>query len=187
MTSGLLPKPLRDAIVACGYFPEVIESTVARALGSETIEASCVHHEATFDSDELHRHVTVLVLTPTRFLVSHTDDGESPGVGQALATVESVPLRSVRSVSVTSVVSNPARYRRGATPDEVWLAVGWGAMRRVEIVPASCGDPNCEADHGYDAQNLDDDLTIRMSVAADGDDSVARLIAFATALQVATS
>ena len=50
-----------------------------------------------------------------------------------------------------------------------------------------CIRDSCEADHGYDAQNLDDDLTIRMSVAADGDDSVARLIAFATALQVATS
>ena len=79
-----------------------------------------------------------------------------------------------------------AGYRRGAVPDEVWLAVGWGAMRRVEIVPASCGDPTCEADHGYDAQNLDDDLTVRMSVAADGADNVARLVSFATALQVAS-
>lgn len=187
MTDGHLPKPLRDAIVSCGFFPEVIESTVARALGNEPVEASCVHHEATFDSDELHRHVTVLVLTPTRFLVNHTDDGDAPAAPQALSTVESIPLRSVRSVSLTSVVADPTRHRRGATPAEVWLAVGWGAMRRVEIVPASCGDAGCDADHGYDAQNLDDDLTVRMSVAADGAESVNRLIEFATALQMATA
>lgn len=185
MTTAQLPRPLRDAIVSCGYFPDVVASSVARALGDETIVASCVHHEATFDTDELHRHVTVLILTPRRFLVNHTDDGESPGVPQALSTVESIPLRQVRSVSVTSVVTDPAGYRRGAVPDEVWLAVGWGAMRRVEIVPASCGNPTCEADHGYDAQNLDDDLTVRMSVAADGVESVERLIEFATALQQA--
>lgn len=183
MPSVHLPKHLRDEIVSCGYFPEVIESTVARAVGDEPIEASCVHHEATFDSDELHRHVTVLVLTPTRFLVNHTDDGETPGMQQALSTVESIPLRRLRSVSLTSVVGDPARYRRDAAPDEVWLAVGWGALRRLEIVPASCGDPTCESDHGYDAQNLDDDLTVRMSVAADGLDAVNRLVAFATALQ----
>lgn len=186
MTTVLLPKHLREEIVSCGYFPEVIESTVARAVGSEPIQASCVHHEATFDSDELHRHVTVLVMTPTRLLVNHTDDGETPGMQQALSTVESIPLHRVRSVSLTSVVSDPARYRRGSSPDEVWLAVGWGAMRRVEIVPASCGDPTCESDHGYDAQNLDDDPTVRMSVAADGKEAVDRLVAFATALQQVT-
>lgn len=187
MTTANLPRPLRDAIVSCGFFPEVIESSLARTLGDEPVLASCVHHEATFDSDELHRHVTVLVLTPRRFLVNHTDDGEAPGVQQALSTTESIPLRSVRSVSVTAVVSEPAGHRRGATPEEVWLAVGWGALRRVEIVPASCGDPSCDADHGYDAQNLDDDLTLRVSVAADGPESVARLVEFATALQLASA
>lgn len=184
MTTGTLPKTLREAIVSCGFFPDVIETTVARALGGEEVVASVVHHEATFDRDEFHRHVTVLVLTPRRFLVSHTDDGEA-GAPQALSTLESIPLRSIRSVVLTNVVADPARFARGKSVDEVWLAVGWGAMRRVEIVPASCGDPNCEADHGYDAQNLDDDLTVRMSTAGDGEKTVQGLIEFATALQLA--
>lgn len=183
MTSNTLPKPLRDEIVSCGFFPEVIESSLARSLGAEPVEASCVHHEATFDSDALHRHVTVLVLTPTRLLINHTDDGDSPGVSQALSTTEVVRLRHLRTVGVTNVVSQPAKAKRGVTPSEVWLTVGWGAMRRVEVVPASCPDPHCEADHGYDVQNIDDDFTIRMSVAADGEESVLRLLAFATALQ----
>jgi len=186
MTTRQLPRPLADAIVACGFFPDLVTTTLARALGGEEVLASCVHHEATFDRDEIHRHVTVLLLTPKRFLVSHTDDGEQ-GAPQALSTVESVPLRSIRSVALTNVAADPTRLTRGKPADEVWLAVGWGALRRLEIVPASCGDPNCEADHGYDLQNLDDDLTVRMSTAADGEDNVRRLVDFATALQLATA
>ncbi len=184
MTTGTLPKTLKDAIVSCGFFPDVIEATVARALGGEEVLASVVHHEATFDHDEFHRHATVLLLTARRLLVSHTDDGEG-GAPQAMSTVESVPLRSIRSVALTHVVADPARFARRKAVAEIWLSVGWGAMRRVEIVPASCGDPACEADHGYDAQNLDDDLTVRMSTAADGDETVQRLMDFATALQLA--
>ena len=187
MTTRQLPRSLADAIVACGFFPDLVTSTLARALGGEEVLASCVHHEATFDpAMELHRHVTVLLLTPKRFLVSHTDDGEQ-GAPQALSTVESVPLRSIRSVVLTSVAADPTRFGRGKPVDEVWLAVGWGALRRIEIVPATCGDPACEADHGYDLQNVDDDLTVRMSTAADGDDNVGRLLDFATALQLATA
>lgn len=181
-----LPSALRESIVSCGYFPEFIEATVERALGNEEVVAAVVHHEATFDRDELHRHVTVLVLTPTRLLVNHTDDGDAPGAPQALSTIETVPLRQIRSVSLTNVVSNPARYRRVKPMDEAWLSVGWGTMRRVELTPATCGDPNCDADHGYDAQDMADDLTVRMSVAADGDENVRRLVDFATALQLAT-
>lgn len=187
MIAGPLPTSLVDAIIACGYFPDLIGSSVARAVGTEAVTASVVHHEATFDRDALHRHVTVLVLTPTRLLVSHTDDGDGPGASQALSTVESVPLHQVRSVVLTHVVNDPAAFKSGDGLDEVWFSVGWGAMRRVEVVPASCGDPNCEADHGYDLQNMDDDLTVRMSAAADGPDAVARLVDFANALQLATA
>jgi hypothetical protein len=186
MTTGALPHDLRQSIVTCGYFPDFISATVARALGDETVVASVVHHEATFDHDEIHRHVTVLVLTPRRFLVNHTDDGETPGDPQALSTVETVPVRQIRSVSLTNVVSHPEKYGRGKPIAEAWLSVGWGVLRRQEVVPATCGDPNCEADHGYTSEDVADDLTVRMSVAADGEDNVNRLVAFATALQLAT-
>lgn len=189
MTIGHLPRDLQDAIVASGYFPEFVSATVAAALGDETAVASVVHHEATFDRDAVGRHVTVLVLTPTRLIVGHTDDGDQPGVSQALTTVETVPLRHIRSVALTQVVAHPERYGRGRHPQhavETWLVVGWGAVRRVEIEPASCGDPTCDADHGLTAQDMADDLTVRVSAAADGEAAVARLIAFATALQCAT-
>ncbi|WP_040160900.1 DUF5998 family protein [Nigerium massiliense] len=187
MTTGGLTRDLHDAIVASGYFPQFIEATLAQAIGDERVVNSVVHHEATFNHDAIHRHVTVLVLTPTRFLVSHTDDGDQPGPTQALSTIESVALSQIRSVSLTHVVTNPERYGTGGMqPTEVWLSIGWGVMRRLEIEPATCGDPDCDADHGYTASDASDDLTVRVSSAADGTGPLHRLIDFGTALQRAT-
>ncbi len=189
MTTGQLPRDLHDSIVASGYFPEFVEATVRAALGDERVVSSVVHHEATFDRDEIKRHVTVLVMTPTRLIVGHTDDGDTPGASQALTTVETVPLRHLRSVSLTQVVSHPERYGRSRTAPplvETWLVVGWGAVRRIEVEPATCGDPTCDADHGYTAQDATDDLTVRVSAAADGEAAVARLVEFGTLLQRAT-
>ncbi|MEZ5201592.1 MAG: DUF5998 family protein [Micropruina glycogenica] len=71
----------------------------------------------------------------------------------------------------------------GALADTENLAQrGWGTATRVELEPAHCGDPECDADHGYSGTIAADDLTVRMSVAADGPDNVARLVSFATAL-----
>lgn len=178
-----LPTALRKTIQSCGYFPDFIEATVSSSLGSEEAVDFVVHHEAIFGIDEIHRHLTVLILTPTRLIVNHTDDGELPGAPQALSTVETVPLRKILSVAVTNVVANPAAFKPGQACDEVWLTVAWNVIRRLEITPASCGDPVCDADHGYDAQDFAEDLTLRMSVAADGEENVASLSRFATSLQ----
>lgn len=186
MTSGQLPADLHQAIVASGYFPEFVEATVRQALGDEEVMDSLVHHEATFSASEVHRHVTVLVVTPTRFLVSHTDDGDAAAAtaGQALTTTEAVALRQVRSVALTQVAAQPERFGRArGGVAEAWLVVNWGAVRRLEIEPAGCADPTCEADHGYTAQDLTDDLTVRMSAAADGEASLAALVRFASLLQ----
>lgn len=179
-----LPLDLSSAIVASGFFPEFVAATVMQAIDGEDVVASLVHHEATFHAQELHRHITVLALTPTRFIVAHTDDGDNPTQPQALTTTESVALRRITSVALTQVAAHPERFGRGArTLAEASLVVNWGAVRRVEIEPAACPDPACEADHGYTAQDLSDDLIVRMSVAADGDDAVLGLITFASALQ----
>ncbi|MFT3874985.1 MAG: DUF5998 family protein [Propioniciclava sp.] len=179
-----LPPDLSAAIVASGYFPEFVEATLIPAIGDEEVVDSLVHHEATFDTNELRRHITVLVLTPTRFIVAHTDDGDQPGSHQALTTVESVSLRQIRSVALTQVAANPERFGRGRHgTTETWLVVNWGAVRRVEVEPATCGDPSCEADHGWTAQDLSDDLTVRMSAAADGPAAVGGLVRFASVVQ----
>ena len=65
---------LRTAIERSGYYPELVAESLETALAGEDVRAFLVHHEATFDHDELRRHITVLALTATRLVVAHTDD-----------------------------------------------------------------------------------------------------------------
>lgn len=183
-----LPGALIAEIRGCGYFPELIADSIAQACGAEPVEGFLVHHETTFNHDEIQRHLSVLALTPTRLIVGHTDENTAPGEPvQALTTAESVPLRGINSVALSQVVSNPESYGTGrATVAEAWLTLGWGMVRRIELEPAQCGDPNCEADHGYSGDLAGDDFTVRISAAADGETKVRELIAFAGLLQSVT-
>ena len=68
-----LPAGLRAEIHACGYFPELVSDAVALALGPEEPVAHLVQLEATFNRDEIQRHMSVLVLTASRLIVAHTE------------------------------------------------------------------------------------------------------------------
>ena len=191
MRLGSTRKDLRADIDATGYFPELVEEGVVLAVADEELLDFVVHHEPTFDRDEIHRHVTVLALTPTRLVVGHTDDqpAEPPATGTyAASSTESVPLGKINAVVLTRVVTRPEAYRAGSDDvNETWLSVGWGAVRRMDLEQAGCDDPQCEADHGYTGSLVGDDLTVRMSAAADGPERVTRLVRFATALQRAAA
>jgi hypothetical protein len=184
-------KDLRTEIEACGYFPDLVEDAIVLAVAEEELLNFVVHHEPTFAHDEIHRHVTILALTPTRLIVGHTDDhpAEPPATGTyAAASTESVALSKINTVVVTRVVTQPEGYRSGSDEvHETWLSVGWGAVRRIDLEQATCSDPQCEADHGFTGSLVGDDLTVRMSAAADGADRVARLVAFASTLQRAAA
>jgi hypothetical protein len=177
---------LREDIDACGYFPDLVADSVAAALGDEPIVAHLVHHEATFDRDQVHRHLTVLVLTETRFIVTHTDEAEQNTSGriEAATTSEVVPLSQLGTVSIATIVSDPESHAAGrSTLAEVWLTVNWGTLRQIDLKPAECDNPDCEADHGYTGTAAGEDLVIRMSSAADGSENLGRMVRFATLLQ----
>src|SRR5664279_2926467 len=151
---------MRDDVAACGYFPDLISDGMELALGDEPLVRHLVHHEATFSEDSLHRHLTVLGLTDSRLVVSHTDEHTIDlGPMQAASTTEVVSLDAFTSVSLTRIVSHPEKFgTRVSRVEEAWLAVGWGTMTA-------------------------DDLTVRMSAAADGVENVARLVDFGVELQ----
>jgi hypothetical protein len=182
---------LREAIDRSGYYPDLVADAVESALGKEQVDAYVVHHEATFDpAMEVRRHVTVLVLSPTRLLVCHTDEHpavEGVSASHASTTTEAVLLRRIQSVAVTRVVPDPASYVPGVPPTEVTLTIGWGAISHIDLEPAACGDENCEADHGYTGAVTADDLSLRVSEAADGPEAVTHVLAFAKALSEATA
>ena len=180
-------RDLRTEIEAAGYFPDLVEDAIVLAVAEEELLGFVVHHEPTFNHDEIHRHVTILALTPTRLIVGHTDDhpAEPPNTGTyAAASTESVALSKIDTVVLTRVVSKPEDYRSGSDAvNETWLSVGWGAVRRIDLEQATCSDPQCEADHGFTGALVGDDLTVRVSAAIDGPDRVERLVRFASTLQ----
>jgi hypothetical protein len=181
-------RELRRSLDMAGYYPDLVADVVDVALGGEHVTAHLVHPETTFDQSEIRRHVTVLVLTPTRLVLAHVDDhpadSENPSAS-ASATTESVPLEHLHTVALTHVVPVPERHRAGALPTELTLALGWGAVRRLDLEPATCGDPACEADHGLTGTSSPEDVVVRVSSHAEGKDAVRAALAFARALSAA--
>ena len=73
-----------------------------------------------------------------------------------------------------------------ASPTQrISLTLGWGTVARVDLVPASCSDPECDADHGYEGTITGDDIALRISAAADGEDALAEALSFARDLSAA--
>jgi hypothetical protein len=188
--SAGLPAPLRSEVEHAGYYPALVLDALDVAVAGEEVRSYLVHPETTFDREEVRRHVTVLVLTPTRLVFSHADDHEPDAYSPepyASASTEAVALSQVRSVVLGHAVVHPERHRAGATPRELTLTISWGAVLRVDLEPAGCADPDCEADHGYTGTATADDITLRLSADAEGSDAVRAAVAFARALSAATA
>ncbi len=181
---------LRSAIEASGYYPDVVADAVFAAVAGEAVEAHLVHHEPTIDErDEVRRHVTVLVLTPSRLILAHTDEHAPDDILPApytSSTTEAINLGAIRTVVVNRMVADPASIEGKEVPmpgaNEAVLSIGWGAVNRIDLEPAACGDPSCEADHGYTGVVGSDDFSLRVSAAAEGPEAVADLLDFARAL-----
>ncbi|WP_435769464.1 DUF5998 family protein [Nocardioides sp. SYSU DS0651] len=178
---------LHAAIDRTGYYPEVVADAVSGALGGEPVVSFYVHHEPTFERDEVRRHQTVVVLTPTRLILAHTDEHAGDDLlpePYTSTSTEAVSLRAVASVVVTRMTTNPTAGPR--PPAEAVLTIGWGAVSRMDLEPAGCNDPQCEADHGYTGTLSSDDFSLRVSAAADGADAVTGLLSFAASLSALT-
>ncbi|WP_205474539.1 DUF5998 family protein [Nocardioides sp. SYSU D00038] len=178
---------LRRAIDRTGYYPEVVADGVEAAVAGERVVQFFVHHEPTFERDEVRRHLSVVVLTPSRLILAHTDEHDGDDLlpePYTSTSTEAVRLSAVRSVVVTRMVANPTSGP--SRPAEVVMTIGWGGVGRLDLEPAGCNDPNCEADHGYTGVLAPDDFSLRVSAAADGTDAVSGLLAFAEALSART-
>jgi Family of unknown function (DUF5998) len=197
--ASTLPTDLRTAINRAGYYPELLADVVDVALGGEPVLSHLVHQETTFDADAVRRHATVLVLTAGRLIVAHADDHtadagvaatpEVTAVASAFATAatESVPLSAVHSVVVNHVVEHPDSYQAGQLGRELTVTLGWGAVSRLDLEPATCGDPDCDADHGYTGTATADDISLRVSADADGEAALREALVFTRMLSAATA
>jgi hypothetical protein len=184
---------LRADLERAGFYPQLVADGVASLLGGEAVVDYLVHHETTFDS-ELRRHLSVLVLTPTRLIFGHTDDhpDQSDGHGHATTpyattTTEAVPLRNVRSVTISRVVGDPAQYGGEPSVSEVVISIAWGTISQVDLEPAVCDNPECDADHGYTGTLRADDFVLRVTEVAEGTELVRRAQAFAATVSAVTA
>lgn len=178
---------LRRAIERTGYYPDVVADGVAGAVAGEPVSSYYVHHEPTFEREEVRRHLTVVVLTPSRLILAHTDEYAGDDLlpePYTSTSTEAIALSAVRSVVVTRMVANPTSGP--SVPAEAVLTIGWGGVSRIDLEPAGCTDPQCEADHGYTGVFSGDDFSLRVSAAADGQDAVVGLLAFAESLSART-
>ena len=188
--AGGLPHDLRLQVERAGYYPALVCDVLDVALAGEEVRSHMVYPETTFDREEVRRHVTVLVLTPTRLVVAHADDHEPDALSPepyASASTEAVALRHVRSVVLTHAVTRPEDHRAGTTPRELTLTIGWGSLNRIDLEPAGCSDPDCEADHGYTGTAALEDITLRVSADAEGSDAVRSAVSVARAVSAATA
>jgi hypothetical protein len=180
-------RDLRTAIERTGYYPEVVADAVVGAVAGEQVVSFYVHHEPTFERDEVRRHQSVVVLTPTRLVLAHTDEHTGDDLlpePYTSTSTEAVSLAAVRSVVVTRMTANPTKGPQ--PPAEAVLTIGWGGVSRLDLEPATCNDPQCEADHGYTGVLASDDFSLRVSAAADGSDAVDGLLSFAESLSART-
>src|SRR5689334_2362213 len=189
-TSDGRARELAVAIEQTGYYPQVVICGVDAAVAGEEVVSFLVHHEPTIDGDEVRRHITVAVLTPSRLILCHTDEHAPDDLlpqPYTSTSTEAVTLSRIKSVVVNRMVANPAEVTSTVpAPAEAVLTIGWGGINRVDLEPATCSDPQCEADHGYTGVLASDDFSLRVSSAADGQDAVDRLLEFAESLSAST-
>ena len=180
-----LPPDLKRAIQRAGYYPALVADVVQAALAGDEVDSHLVHQETTFDHDVVRRHITVLALTSSRLVIAHADDHADERTGNeevATATTESVPLSAVRGVMLTHVVPKPQDYNPGSLGREITLTLGWGAVSRIDLLPATCADPSCDAEHGFEGTVSSDDISLRVSADAEGEAALRQALSFAQEL-----
>jgi hypothetical protein len=178
---------LKAAIDRTGYYPDVVFDGVAAAVAGEEVVDFYVHHEPTIERDEVRRHITVVVLTPSRLILAHTDEHAGDELlpePYTSSSTEAISLSSVKSVVVTRMITNPTEGPQ--PPAEAVVTIGWGGVGRVDLEPAGCSDPQCDADHGYTGVIASDDFSLRVSAAAEGQGAVDELLVFAESLSAHT-
>src|SRR5699024_7457660 len=120
---------LRRDIERAGYYPALVSDVLELALAGEEVRAHLVHQETIFERPEVRRHITTLVLTPSRLVLAHVDDipPDAPQASPtAAATTEAVPLSRIRSVGLTHGVADPASSPQGEGSTELTMALNWG-------------------------------------------------------------
>ncbi|BCW10419.1 MULTISPECIES: DUF5998 family protein [Paenarthrobacter] len=177
---------LEQALQQAGFYPRLVADVVDDALDGRECLSHLVHLETHFDRAEVRRHITVLVLTEDMLVITHVDDQQLDEAGEQIVaqiSTESVPVAQIRSVVLSYMYSQPQNYKPSDPVRELTVSIAWSGGQRLDMGPASCGDPQCEADHGYSGTIAQEDIVLRISAEADGLQAVQDAKLFARALR----
>lgn len=184
---------LKDAIHRGGFYPSLVHHTVTDALDGRAPEEQIVHVDTHFDMEEVHRHITVLVLAEDVVIVAHLDDHDAsedhdPAASSgtdvvARISTEVVPVTRIRSLILSEVHRQPEQFRPERGLAEVTLSMNWSGGMRYDSMPAECGNPECVADHGDTGTSVPEDITLRIAATAEGDTAVEDARSFVRALR----
>ncbi|WP_455149810.1 DUF5998 family protein [Schaalia odontolytica] len=155
-----------------GFYPKAVQRALRRALGAAEPLATLCQVDTGFDRGSVFRHLTVASLTDRAIVQLHVDemDGGSATIATAVHRV-----CDIAGYSTMEVYTDPENAT-GLT--EMTIALDLNGARRLELEPARCDDPNCMADHGLSGTSFPDDMTFRVSAAADGQDSLNEAMVF---------
>jgi hypothetical protein len=179
-------RDLDASLERAGFYPRLVADVVHDALDGREPLSHVAHLETHFERTEVHRHITVLVLTEDMLVITHVDDQQLDDAGEqvmAQISTESVPVSQIRSVVLSYLYAQPQDYKPSDQVREMTLAIAWSGGQRLDIGPASCGDPQCDADHGFTGTVAQEDIVLRVSAEADGAQAVQNAKAFARALR----
>ena len=155
-----------------GFYPKAVQRALRRALGAAEPLATLCQVDTGFDRGSVFRHLTVASLTDRAIVQLHVDemDGGSATIATAVHRVG-----DLAGYSTMEVYTDP---ENASGLSEMTIALDLKGARRLELEPARCDDPNCMADHGLTGTSFPDDMTFRISAAADGQDALDEAMVF---------
>ena len=155
-----------------GFYPKAVQRALRRALGTAEPLATLCQVDTGFDRGSVFRHLTVASLTDRAIVQLHVDemDGGSATIATAVHRVG-----DIAGYSTMEVYTDP---ENASGLSEMTIALDLKGARRLELEPARCDDPNCMADHGLTGTSFPDDMTFRISAAADGQDALDEAVVF---------
>ncbi|MCT1606054.1 DUF5998 family protein [Nesterenkonia massiliensis] len=190
---------LKEAIDRGGFYPSLVHHTVTDALDGREATHQIVHVDTHFDMEEVHRHITVLVLADDVVVVAHLDDHDAEDEPRAMGhedrgragsaevvariSTEVVPVSRIRSLILSEVHRRPDQFRPDRGLAEVSLNMNWSGGARLDTYPAECGNPECMADHGDTGTLAPEDIVLRIAATAEGDTAVDEARSFVRALR----
>ena len=170
------------------FYPELVLDTIDEALAGLEPTTHMVQVETHFDQNEVHRHITALVLADEFLLVAHLDDQNLDEQGQqvvAHVSTETLHVSKISTFTVSYAYPQPQSYTPGAPVSEVSMLLCWTGSQRLDLQPAECPDPSCDADHGMTGLAPREDILVRISAGADGAQQTQQARTFARALRAA--